>query len=113
MVLCIAPWLHIYTANAKFLLDGDNVLQLGGDPEELAVVSDNAAVHQGDSLLICFPNIKVLKRNKVINCQPAITHKLSWILSAEFYLKVDDRWFADKERPFRFFAINLHRQLLS
>lgn len=108
MVLCTAPQLHSSTAN-RFLLDRDKVLQLGGDPEELAVVSDRAAVHQGDFLLIHFPNIKVLKKNKVVHCQPAIINRLSWTLSPEFYLKVDDRWFADKERPFRFFPINLHR----
>lgn len=68
MVLCTTPWLHIYTANVRFLLDRDKVLQLGGDPEELAVVTDRAAVRQGDFLLIRFPNIKVLKKNKVVRC---------------------------------------------
>lgn len=33
---------------------------MGGDPEKLAVISDRAAVSQGDFLLIGFPNIKVL-----------------------------------------------------
>lgn len=77
MVLCTTPWLHIYTANVRFLLDRDEVLQLGGNPEEPAVVSDRAAVHQGDFLLIHFPNIKVLKKNKIVRCQPAIINRLS------------------------------------
>lgn len=60
MFLCTTPQLHVYTANARFLLDRNKVLQMGGDPEKLAVISDRAAVSQGDFLLIGFPNIKVL-----------------------------------------------------
>lgn len=97
-----------HTADEKFLLDGDKILQLGGDHKEFAVVSDRAVVHQGDFHLIRFPNIKVLKKNKEVRCQPAIIKRLSWAFSAQSYLKVDDRWFADKEGLFYFFPINLH-----
>lgn len=48
--------------NVKILLDGDKILQMGGDLEELAVVSDVADVSQDDFLLIHFPHFKVLKQ---------------------------------------------------
>lgn len=70
MFLCTTPRLQAYTANARFLLDRDEVLQLGGDPEKLAVLSDRAAVRQDDFLLIDFANIKVLSKGKGGHSQP-------------------------------------------
>ena len=49
--------------NFKILLDGDEVLQLAGDSEKLAVIGDVADVSQDDFLLIHFPHFKVLKQN--------------------------------------------------
>lgn len=62
--------LHTCTANARFLLDRDEVLQLGGDPEKLTVLSDRAAVRQDDFLRIGFANIKVLSKGKGGHSQP-------------------------------------------
>lgn len=47
--------------NVKILLDGDKILQMGGDLEKLAVISDIADVSQDDFLLIYFSHFKVLK----------------------------------------------------
>lgn len=70
MFLCTTLRLHAHTANARFLLDRDEVLQLGRDPEKLAVLSDRAAVRQDDFLLIGFANIKVLSKSKGGHSQP-------------------------------------------
>lgn len=70
MFLCTTPRLHACTANVGFLLDRDEVLQLGGDPEKLAVLSDRAAVRQGDFLLIGLANIKVLSKGRGGHSQP-------------------------------------------
>lgn len=53
--------------NVKILLDRDKILQMGGDPEKLAVVGDIADVSQDDFLLIHFPHFKVLKQTIYCN----------------------------------------------
>lgn len=70
MFLWTTLWLYAYTAKTRFLLDRDEVLQLGGDPEKLAVHSDRAAVRQDDFLFIGFANIKVLSKGKGGHSQP-------------------------------------------